>query len=102
MGDKGHIKQLLPAPHRPERFLERTETGDWRLVKKEQFVPYGFGRRVCMGESLARDTLLIFFSTLVKQLQFDNPLSHPKPDPANHTAGFTVIPHPYYVHIRKL
>ena len=40
-----------------------------RLVKREQFVPFGFGRRVCMGEALAKDTLLIFFATLVKQLR---------------------------------
>ena len=43
--------------------------GGVRLVKREQFVPFGFGRRVCMGEALAKDTLLIFFATLVKQLR---------------------------------
>merc|ERR1712080_593414 len=72
---------------RPERFLSRTADGDWKLVKKEQFVPYGLGRRVCMGESLARDTLLSFL----------NPRGHSNPDPANFTDGFTVIPHPFYV-----
>ena len=40
------------------------------MVKKEQFVPFGFGRRVCMGEALAKDTLTIFFATLVKQLRW--------------------------------
>ena len=51
------------------RFLEKCE-GGVRLVKKEQFVPFGFGRRVCMGEALAKDTLLIFFATLIKQLRW--------------------------------
>ena len=50
------------------RFLENCEAGV-RLVKKEQFVPFGFGRRVCMGEALAKDTLLIFFATLIKQIR---------------------------------
>ena len=50
------------------RFLEKCD-GGVRLVKREQFVPFGFGRRVCMGEALAKDTLLIFFATLVKQLR---------------------------------
>ena len=56
---------------RPQRFLELFE-GRWRLVKKEQFVPFGFGRRVCMGESLARDNLFIFLSTLLKHIRFIN------------------------------
>ena len=64
--DPDHWEQ--PLAFLPERFLERS--GDsWRLLKKDRFVPYGFGRRVCMGEALARDTLLIFFSTLVKHLR---------------------------------
>ena len=54
---------------RPERFLEMFEGGR-RLVKKDQFVPFGFGRRVCMGESLARDNLLIFLTTLLKHIRF--------------------------------
>ena len=84
---------------RPERFLEQSDTG-LKILRHEQFVPYGIGRRVCMGESLARDTLFIFMTSLVKQLKFENPLHHAKPDPGNYTDGFTVIPHPYWVHMR--
>ena len=54
-----------------------------------------------MGMSLASDTFFIFMRTLVKSLRFDNPLHQPKPDPANFTDGFTVIPHPYYVNIKR-
>ena len=88
-----------PNMFRPERFLEEKESS-LRLIKKEMFVPYGIGRRICMGESLAKDTLFIFFTNLVKNLKFENPVNHPNPDPENHTAGFTVIPHPYYVNIK--
>ena len=86
---------------RPERFLEETEAGELRLVRHERFVPFGLGRRICMGMSLATDSLFIFTTTLVKSLKFDNPLHQPKPDPANFTDGFTVIPHPYYVNIKR-
>ena len=55
-----------------------------------------------MGESLARDTLIVFFSTLVKHLRFGWPAAHPRPDPANCTDGFTVIPHPYHVDIKMV
>merc|ERR1719397_1762811 len=88
-----------PDQFRPERFLENCE-GGVRLVKKEQFVPFGFGRRVCMGEALAKDTLTIFFATLIKQIRFEKPEAHAGPDPKNYTDGFTIIPKPYYVGIK--
>ena len=62
------LLQIFGPLSRPERFLEMFE-GGWRLVKKDQFVPFGFGRRVCMGESLARDNLLIFLTTLLKHIR---------------------------------
>ena len=98
---------------RPQRFLEMFE-GRWRLVKKDQFVPYGFGRRICMGESLAKDNLFIFLSTLLKHIRlnnmsthyefarFENPVGHRKPDPGNYTDGLTVIPHPYHVNVQLI
>ena len=84
---------------RPERFLQETETGV-TLVSHEQFVPFGIGRRICMGERLARDSLFIFTTTLVKNIKFDCPVNQPKPDPENYTDGFTIIPHPYYVNMK--
>eukprot|EP00092_Neocalanus_flemingeri_P087053 GFUD01109785.1.p1 GENE.GFUD01109785.1~~GFUD01109785.1.p1 ORF type:complete len:248 (-),score=65.61 GFUD01109785.1:63-806(-) len=88
-----------PLMFRPKRFLETTEMG-LKVAKKERFVPYGIGRRVCMGESLAKDTLFIFITTLLKHLKFENPVANPKPDPKNYTDGFTLIPHPYHVNIK--
>ena len=115
-----------PTAFCPERFLEKNESGAWQLLKKERFVPYGFGRRVCLGESLAKDTLRIFFATLVKHLRynwihfvstvpyidsskvdqlqrntfrFSNPVSHPAPDPGNFTETSTVIPDAFHVNI---
>jgi len=85
---------------KPERFLETDEDGV-RFKKQEQFVPFGIGRRICMGETLARDSLFIFTTTLVKNLKFENPKNFPEPNPTNFTDGFTVIPHPYHVNIRK-
>ena len=85
---------------RPERFLQETESGI-KLIRHEQFVPYGIGRRICMGETLAKDTLFIFMATLVKNLKFENPDFNPKPEPENYTDGFTIIPHPYFVKMKR-
>ena len=85
---------------RPERFLQETESGH-KLIRHEQFVPFGIGRRICMGETLAKDTLFIFMATLVKNLKFENPDFNPKPEPENYTDGFTIIPHPYFVKMKR-
>ena len=87
-----------PEEFRPERFLMIVDN-ETRLVKKEMFVPYGMGRRICMGESLAKDTLFIFFTNLVKHLRFSNPVNHPPPSPDRYIEGFTIIPCPFYVTI---
>ena len=105
-----------PTTFLPERFLEKTDSGTWQLVKKERFVPYGFGRRVCLGESLAKDTLRIFFATLVKHIRycesltfslesisrFTDPVSHPAPDPGNFTEASTVIPDAFHVNMELI
>ena len=85
-----------PEEFKPERFLQ----GD-KLIKHPQFVPFGLGRRACMGEKLARDNLIIFITTLIKNLRLEAPKEHARPDPSNFTDGFTIIPHPFYVRIKR-
>ena len=51
-----HDPEVFPEPERfdPERFLETDpESGSIRVRKVEEFVPFGVGRRVCLGRSLA-------------------------------------------------
>ena len=51
-----HDPEVFPEPERfdPERFLETDpESGAVRVRKVEEFVPFGVGRRVCLGRSLA-------------------------------------------------
>ncbi len=46
-----------PEVFRPDRFL--SDDG-LRVRKPDRFVPFGFGRRICMGESLAKTELFLF------------------------------------------
>src|SRR5665811_2405210 len=49
-----------PENFRPERFL----SSDGKTVKRnEAFIPFLVGKRQCLGESLARDTLFLFLTT---------------------------------------
>ncbi|KAJ8020808.1 Cytochrome P450 2U1 [Holothuria leucospilota] len=54
-----HDPKLYPDPEKfdPNRFL----TEDGQVKKQESFMPFGAGRRVCMGESLAKLELSVPF-----------------------------------------
>ncbi|XP_068246942.1 cytochrome P450 2L1-like [Palaemon carinicauda] len=50
----------------PEHFL----TSDGKPYKPEAFMPFGHGKRVCLGESLARIELFLFFTNLVHRFSW--------------------------------
>ena len=79
-----------PEVFNPERFLNG---------KKEQFIPYGIGKRICMGESLARNELFIFSTLILQKYKIDLPMCHGRPDPLHDEAGVTRVPKPFYVKI---
>ena len=56
---------------RPERFLD--EAGSVR--KDERLIPFSIGKRQCLGETLARTELFLFFTALVHAYTFlpENP-----------------------------
>lgn len=58
-----------PRRFHPAHFLDK----DGKFVKREAFMPFSAGRRVCLGESLARMELFIFFTTLLQQFRFSPP-----------------------------
>ena len=51
---------------RPERFLDNK--GD--VVKDAHFIPFSVGKRQCLGETLAKTELFLFFTALVQQFRF--------------------------------
>ena len=51
---------------RPERFLD--EAGSVR--RDERLIPFGIGKRQCLGETLARTELFLFFTALVQSFTF--------------------------------
>ena len=69
--------------------------------KLNQWVPFGFGKRVCAGESLAISQLFIFFVMMLQQIRFELPQNHSKPNPDEYFGGFTRIAKPFYVSIAK-
>ncbi|XP_061869506.1 cytochrome P450 2D17-like isoform X1 [Colius striatus] len=81
-------------PHEfyPEHFLD----AKGQFVKREAFLPFSAGRRVCLGEQLARMELFLFFTSLLQKFTFVLPEDQPRPRTDGHFS-FTNCPHPYLV-----
>ncbi|XP_025098155.1 cytochrome P450 2J2-like [Pomacea canaliculata] len=55
-----------PDRFRPERFIGE----DGKLWRPEEFIPFSMGRRICLGETIARMALLLYISTMVQHFRF--------------------------------
>ncbi|MEE6498255.1 hypothetical protein FKM82_003016 [Ascaphus truei] len=55
-----------PYEFNPNHFID----AEGKFVKKQAFVPFSIGRRLCVGESLARMELFIFFVGLLQKFTF--------------------------------
>ncbi|XP_069089270.1 cytochrome P450 2D14-like [Pleurodeles waltl] len=64
-------------PHQfyPQHFLDK----DGNFVKREAFMAFSAGRRVCLGEQLAKMELFLFFTTLLQSFTFTSPEGQPGP-----------------------
>ncbi|KAI8497864.1 hypothetical protein Bbelb_245160 [Branchiostoma belcheri] len=72
-----HDPEVYPEPDvfKPERFLD--DSGQFR--KGDNFIPFSMGRRVCLGEQLARMELFLFFTSLMQHFTFKLPEGAPLP-----------------------
>ena len=83
-----------PEAFRPERFLD--EEGHFAPPKADRFLPFSAGRRVCLGESLARIELFLVLARLLHSFKFENPPGSDLPTlkPIN---GIVLMPQPFSV-----
>jgi cytochrome P450 len=82
-----------PEKFNPERFLTADNQVNHRLVG---FMPFSTGKRVCLGESLAKMELFNFTAGLVQRFKMVNPAGVTKPKDG-FTYGLTRHPLPYEV-----
>lgn len=89
--DKDHWGD--PEIFRPERFLNE----NMEIVNTEWLMPFGQGKRRCLGEQLARGCLFTFFAGILQryEVRLDDKIDE------NLLPGITLSPKPYQVVFSK-
>ncbi|XP_016381157.1 cytochrome P450 2K16 [Sinocyclocheilus rhinocerous] len=81
-----------PRNFNPEHFLDK----QGRFVKRDTFLPFSAGHRVCLGEGLARMELFLFFTSLFQRFRFTPPPGVSENDlDLTPAVGFTLNPTPH-------
>ena len=78
----------------PERFLD--DNGN--VLKPREFLPFGLGRRVCLGEAVARMELFLFLTAIIKEFDF-LPVDENVVPKVEGSLGITYSPHPFEVRV---
>ncbi|KAM6464172.1 cytochrome P450 2K1-like isoform 1-T1 [Liasis olivaceus] len=81
-----------PYAFYPEHFLN----AEGKFVKRDAFMPFSAGRRVCPGETLARTEMFMFFTSLLQRFTFQPAPGLSKGDlDLTRAVGFTTPPKTY-------
>uniref|UniRef100_A0A8B9R7D9 Cytochrome P450 2J6-like n=1 Tax=Astyanax mexicanus TaxID=7994 RepID=A0A8B9R7D9_ASTMX len=83
-----------PDIFNPGHFLD--EQGQFR--KRDAFMPFSAGKRVCLGEQLARMELFLFFTCLFQKFRFSE-VEGEELDTEG-ILGVTLTPRPYKIHAK--
>ncbi|XP_017262591.1 cytochrome P450 2J6 [Kryptolebias marmoratus] len=86
-----HDESIWETPHsfNPQHFLDP----DGKFRRREAFIPFSVGNRVCFGEQLARMELFLFFTSLLQRFKFSSPAGE-QPS-LDFKLGATRCPKPY-------
>lgn len=81
---------------KPKNFEPRRYLNDGQFVHNPQVIPFGIGRRRCLGETLARAEIYLFFTRIVQNF---NVVSVVEPEKLDVTpvCGFTMSAKPFSV-----
>ena len=81
-----------PLQFNPERFIDE----DGKVFRPKEFIPFGIGRRICIGKAVAKMNLFLFLTAMIKQFDFMLPDGQSEPDMEG-VLGVTYAPKPFKV-----
>ena len=89
--------EVFPDPKvfNPQRFLD--ENGNLKTI--DQFAPFSIGRRICMGITLAKNTLFLFFVRMLQRISLRQTSKRLNPDDCY--IGVTRSPSPFEVQVTQ-
>lgn len=85
-----------PKVFRPERFLNDKN----ELLKNDRLMPFGQGRRRCLGDSLARACMFTFLVGILQKYEVVKAVGKDPPS-MDLLPGITLSPKPYFVEFRN-
>uniref|UniRef100_A0A8C3TCA3 Cytochrome P450 n=1 Tax=Chelydra serpentina TaxID=8475 RepID=A0A8C3TCA3_CHESE len=86
-----------PEAFAPERFL--SENGSFK--KQNAFLPFSAGKRVCLGEGLARMELFLFFTTVLQRFALSSPVDPQRLSLVPDVSNFGKVPPRYQLCLRQ-
>ncbi len=86
-----------PENFRPERFLNENN----EVIRHEALLPFSFGKRVCLGESLARDELFLFITGIFQAFTVTPDPNSPTPTTEQQDSNIIAMPKPHKLVIRE-
>ena len=69
IGEIMHDSNHFPCPNNfdPQRYLTKNEDGDVIFKPNPRVVPFGIGKRRCLGEVIARTSMYKFFTAIIQK-----------------------------------
>ncbi|XP_044844360.1 cytochrome P450 2G1-like [Mauremys mutica] len=86
-----------PEAFAPERFLN--ENGSFR--RQNAFLPFSAGKRVCLGEGLARMELFLFFTSILQRFALRSPVDPQQLSLAPDVSNLGKVPPRYQLCLRQ-
>ncbi|XP_065199572.1 probable cytochrome P450 303a1 [Planococcus citri] len=87
-----------PEVFRPDRFID----AEGKVFVPDNYLPFGYGKHRCMGQTLARSNIFLFTASLLQKYNFSVP-SNEAPPSTNGVDGVTPSPGEFnaYVTLRS-
>nr|AUD09047.1 cytochrome P450 family 2 subfamily B [Neotoma albigula] len=82
-----------PDTFNPDHFLDAKGA----LKKSEAFMPFSIGKRMCLGEGIARNELFLFFTTILQNFSLSSPVAPKDIELSPKGSGFGKVPPTYQI-----